>query len=152
MGGPDWAGWGFNRSLLQTRLYTAAEANAASNSVLMVEPVFDDDPDWMLETNQLLQVQIDQLLASGIPALSYAAGLAELDVSLWQDFRNFDMNDPEYSKVNGWPRTYGDDDELRWLHSDIKNVAYVYTWKLFDKIVEEGELRLAFCHKGGGDI
>lgn len=30
---------------------------------------------------------------------------------------------------NGWPRTTG-----VWRHSDLKDVAYFYLWKLFEKI------------------
>jgi len=36
--------------------------------------------------------------------------------------------------VAQWPTK---DDEERWLHSDIRDVAYLHTYKIFDKIVRD---------------
>jgi hypothetical protein len=48
-------------------------------------------------------------------------------------------------KTAVWPRepaAIGSDDlGDNWLHSDLKNVAYFYTHRLFMKIVEIGGLR-----------
>ena len=41
---------------------------------------------------------------------------------------------------NGWPRERGDDDP-RWLHSDFLDVAFVYTYKVYEKVVENGGLK-----------
>ena len=39
-------------------------------------------------------------------------------------------------KTSGqWPRLDGD-----WKHSDIRNVAFLYTYEVFQKFVEIGEL------------
>jgi hypothetical protein len=60
---------------------------------------------------------VAEILACGIPALSGPAGSRDLSVS-----QNYDINQ-EVPKAN-WPRsdqsTYG----KRWLHSDIKNIAF----------------------------
>ena len=42
------------------------------------------------------------------------------------------------SRPNGWPNhsSYGN----RWLHLDLKNVAYYYTFKLYRRLVQEGAL------------
>jgi hypothetical protein len=41
---------------------------------------------------------------------------------------------------NGWPRTGGKYGQA-WLHSDIKDVAYYYNWKVFDDISVRGEMK-----------
>ena len=53
--------------------------------------------------------------------------------------QSIDMNTPLYM-ANTWPRP--DDGELggRFLHSDIKNVAYFFVHPVFQKIVEVGRL------------
>jgi hypothetical protein len=45
--------------------------------------------------------------------------------------RNFDMVDLE----NGWPqeRLSNDRKQNHWFHSDMNEVAYPFTWKLFDR-------------------
>jgi hypothetical protein len=43
-------------------------------------------------------------------------------------------------KPNGWLNR-GSYMGTRWLHSDFKNIAYFYNYKLFRKIVEDGDLK-----------
>jgi len=38
-------------------------------------------------------------------------------------------------------RTLDDDLEDNWLHSDFKNIAYPYVYKVFDKFVGIGGLK-----------
>jgi hypothetical protein len=33
-----------------------------------------------------------------------------------------------------------DTNESRWLHSDIRDIGYLYTWKVYEKFREIGEL------------
>lgn len=47
--------------------------------------------------------------------------------------RNFDMSNFK----NGWPRDHAHYDE-RWLHSDVREMAYLYIYKLFDDIAGRG--------------
>jgi hypothetical protein len=42
-------------------------------------------------------------------------------------------------KDNGW-LDRGDTYEYRWLHNDLKNVAYLYNYSLFKKLVDGGDL------------
>lgn len=44
------------------------------------------------------------------------------------------------TRPNDWPYDL-DDFHKDWLHSDIKDVPYFYTYPKFDKIVEQGGLR-----------
>jgi len=41
---------------------------------------------------------------------------------------------------SGWPRT-GGEYGTRWLHNDMKDVAYFYTASLFDDVVQKGQLK-----------
>jgi hypothetical protein len=80
---------------------------------------------------------INQLLARGIPALSQATGGRSVNTKI--EGRNFDMQVSFRPAI--WPNSSNDNDFAnRWLHSDVKNVAYYYTYMLFNKLVEEGEL------------
>ncbi len=49
----------------------------------------------------------------------------------------FDMQ----ANRNGWPSAVQHPDHQQWFHSDIKDVAFVYTWPVFEHIVTVGGLR-----------
>lgn len=127
-GGTDWAGWGFSGE------YSQSAANAAAPDNLRMNPVFRHHPATMFSSNITLHAQ-NEILAFGVPALSYAAGLQNFPLP--DTRRNYDAN---AYKPNGWGR---DDDiyRTRWLHSDLKNMAYFYTYQLFDELVSQGGLR-----------
>jgi len=129
LGGTDWAGWGFSGE------YTMAEANAATPDNLQTNAVFRQEPATMFSSNITVQVQ-NNIMARGVPALSYAAGLNAINIP---GFYNYNMDETVH-KPNGWGRsggTYG----TRWLHSDLKNMAYLYTFELFNELVSQGGLR-----------
>ena len=42
-------------------------------------------------------------------------------------------------RLNGWPERINYPE--RWCHSDIKDVAYFYVYKFFDKVIEKGSLK-----------
>jgi len=46
----------------------------------------------------------------------------------------------DLEKPNGWLNR-GDDYGTRWLHNDLKNVAYLYNYSLFEKLVDVGGLK-----------
>ena len=133
-------GWGFNpdhtvplsqnNELLKTE-YTEEE--------MITSPPFLPfaERDWLHATNAVTAAQIaevrDRILADGIPALTFAAGANPIGVFGSSGNYNYqsDQNTP-----NGWPRK-NDDDNPIWEHSDIKNVAYFYTYKLFQEIVNQ---------------
>lgn len=43
-------------------------------------------------------------------------------------------------KPNGWPRNH-ETWKTRWLHNDIKDMAFLYTYNVFRKIVNDGGLK-----------
>jgi len=87
-----------------------------------------------------------RVLAGAIPARSLAAGRAGID--MLGSYRNLNMNQPVDSQNNSgikpscWPDRNPDPDETDydWLHSDIRNMAYLFTYRIFDEIVNRGDL------------
>ncbi|MBW7907964.1 MAG: hypothetical protein H3C50_03460 [Kiritimatiellae bacterium] len=126
LGGTDWAGWGFSGE------YTISEANAATPDNLRTNAVFRQEPSSMFSSNITAQT-VNDIIAQGVPALSYAAGLNAVNLL------NFFNYNAENNKPNGWGRndpTYG----TRWKHSDLKNMAYLYTYDFFKQVVSQGDL------------
>ena len=85
-----------------------------------------------------------QLLASGIPVRSFAAGANKLDTleRFGESGRNFDMQDMrdvDATEKPFWPEEreflldggFGFD----WFHTDIRDVAYPYVYEVFDEFV-----------------
>jgi len=76
-----------------------------------------------------------------IPAMSFATGYDVVPAlgNPPSDF-NFDLSSAVI-RGEGEPWPAERDGDLRWRHSDLREVAYVYTHGLYDKIVEVGELQ-----------
>lgn len=85
-----------------------------------------------------------ELLATAIPALSFAAGAAEVPRSAYSSrIRNFDLEKEGREAGGRWP-TEGHaakNTPGRWLHSDFKNAALPFVHPLFAKMISEGSLR-----------
>ena len=77
-----------------------------------------------------------RFLADAIPAESGAAGANALRTVTGIDSVRLDAKDDAGCIANAdkWPRT-NRDGSLVWEHSDFKNVAYFFVYKLFDMIV-----------------
>ena len=100
---------------------------------IVKHPVFKPfDEDWLFTTNSTLPEAVAQIqariLADGIPALSFAAGANRFDDD------DIVKGNIDYATCKSvvWPRWRG-----RWLHSDIKNVAFWFNHLLFKKLVNE---------------
>jgi hypothetical protein len=91
---------------------------------------------WPLPENRA------QWLAQAFPARTLAAGANRIDRfnDVHGDERNLDMH---ALFKNGWPaeRIANNRKGLRWLHSDIREVAYIFTHRAYDQIVQSGGLR-----------
>ena len=72
-----------------------------------------------------------KFLADAIPAESFAAGANALSGASGIGSYNFQSETP-----NGWPKL-DDDNNPVWEHSDLKNVAYFYVYKLFKRLVRD---------------
>ena len=141
IGTTEWSGWGFKENILGVKKWSAQEANTVSDAmVFSTNTVFNPYPSSI--TNAVaMRFETDSHLTQGIPALSPPTGRTDLS---HKGIPSFDMNDAQI-KTAAWPRepaSIGSDDlGDNWLHSDLKNVAYFYTHRLFQKIVEIGGLR-----------
>ncbi|NLG15414.1 MAG: alpha/beta hydrolase [Lentisphaerae bacterium] len=127
----DWCGWGFAMEWDDdgdlVRKYDAAAANAMPTDVLAVSPVFHLNPPEMMSLPNLLPLEdrqklLNELLAKGIPALSPPCGAGDINGLAGKNMTDF--------KSNGWGRPKNE-----WLHSDIKNMAFYYTYLLFDELL-----------------
>ena len=111
---------------------------------LKTNTVFKLQPESM-NTNSIPLLLRGAHLAKGIPARTPASGALR-----WGDDDNmsmymFDLNDitptAKITRPNGWiarPNGLFDDWGNRWLHSDIKDMAYFYVFKFFEKVKETG--------------
>ena len=146
LAGTDWAGWELQKNyhvvpgvwtLVPEIKYNASAANGLTEAQLRADPVFNPSPTSMMNS-VIPRLVIDANLAQGIPALMPAAGAGEL-TSL-EDGLQFDVNlESGVLKPDGWPDH--PDYSGRWCHSDMKDVAYFYNFKFYDKAVEKGNLK-----------
>jgi hypothetical protein len=86
-----------------------------------------------------LRVAYD-VLARGIPAMSYGAAANEIS-AMAQNDGNFNM-ELDGRNFGLWP-TEGHGEEFRagrWIHSDFKNVALPYVCKMYQSMITKGDL------------
>lgn len=84
-----------------------------------------------------------ELLATAIPAMSFAAGAVEIPVRE-STKRILNLNlEKEGRGAGRWPTEGhgGKNTPGRWLHSDFKNVALPFVHPLFSRMIAEGSLR-----------
>ncbi len=155
-GGTSYAGWGFESDLQLTiwhglpalvlvQTYTnAAGANMATDEQLRSYPVFEHDPDWLTSTGVLSLAQINEILCMGIPSLTPSIGKTQIKMSIIPAEKQFNLNSENANEVNfkpnSWP-TRPRPDLQNWLHNDMKDVAYFYSYKLFDRIAYIGGIK-----------
>ena len=131
-------GWGFHKAkkwFISYIAYSAKEAAKAAPDSLRRCPVFAHTPEYAYEwdkyDNDKTHSYKTALLCHVIPAMSPAAGN-----SVCEGFDNQDLE----SLRNGWGRQdrfYKD----RWLHCDVKDMAYFYNCTMWDNIVEKGNFK-----------
>lgn len=136
-------GWGYNRYYATNSWYVTwpnrrmtdrfrKAISKLTDDDIKRNPVFRPfDENWLFTTNMVTSAMVApvraRILADGIPATSFAAGA------------NFIGNNGVAGNINygtcrsgTWPR-----DENRWLHSDIKKVAFCFNHLFFKKLVNE---------------
>jgi hypothetical protein len=130
LGSTKWWGWGFH-SLLES----TGHANGLSTNELRKSPVFRHNPDFYFRVDNLNTEAVNEMLAMGLPAMSPSVGLTNIAAIL--PAKNINIST---LKENGWPRN--EQPYLqRWLHSDCKDVAYLYTYRLFEELTAKGGLK-----------
>ena len=138
-GATDWSGWSIRLNNIGNTAITRAQAWQMCPQDFKTNTVFRCYPASMNSATIPLLVR-DAHRALGIPALIPAAGAVSYGGGDTLE-RMINMNLQSVngvSRPNGWPNhsSYGN----RWLHSDLKNVAYYYTFKLYKRLVQEGAL------------
>ncbi len=148
MGTTDWSGWGVRKDWLGNAIVDPSNALHMAESVLKTNTVFKMQP-LSMNTNSIPRIVLDAHLAQGIPARTPATGLINIcnEQMLGENFNLNSTDDEEgIPRPNGWPtRTLGWlftttwTDE--WLHSDMKDVSYFYTYKFYEKVKQTGGLQ-----------
>jgi hypothetical protein len=148
-------GWGFSSAYDTTKdaqgkpvypltLPDPAQTASITDAQLRLEPFFraktfvstDLDPALFgADGSQYAQEYRNTLLARAFPARTLPAGANAVTALGSQS--NLDMN--QLFKA-GWPQSRRDSDSTDWRHSDMREVAYTYIYKMFDKIVTLGGL------------
>jgi hypothetical protein len=139
LGKTSWAGWGFEKNWKGTgrKRPVPKAGDTITPEDLRAHPAFRLRPAWMNSPN-LSRLQINSLLAQGIPTLTPAVGNSSLS-DTFDESRRANLDGSSF-KPNEWPNR-GRDWNTRWLHSDMKDVAYYFNFKLYKYIIENGGLK-----------
>jgi hypothetical protein len=146
--GSTYGGWGFNLNDYASGQWkdmpiSASRANLLTDEQLRQKPFFKMrtadinllDP---VSGSQFALDNRDRLLAEAIPARTGAAGRNAIKKANM----NSDMQANFIKSNNGidlWPRR--NDEKPYWLHSDMKEVSYLYIYSLFDDFIFKGGLK-----------
>ena len=106
-------------------------------------PYFHRNPPLILQNDaSAILAHRDTLLAYGIPATTRAVGTVEVVKKGKRDMnlQKLYIDDMDYLWARG---KWSIDAQLkgRWLHSDIKDVAYPFTRKFYLDILQKGQLK-----------
>ncbi len=132
------AGWGFNESrvgIIGKLMQPSTDINIIPFKELIKEPIFCPFKSLSERMNSTALFEYKKsdrrqyvlrakLLGSAIPATCFATGANALEQTPsfpYQDYVN-----------ENWPRR-----KRNWFHSDLKNVAYFFNSKFFDKVVSD---------------
>jgi hypothetical protein len=83
------------------------------------------------------QANRNRILSDAIPAMSM--GMGANPVSSFDDSHNLNMNTPQFQ--NGWSQGRTGSEVNMWHHSDFVQMAYTFTYKLFNQFVTTGNLK-----------
>jgi len=138
IGGTDWSGWSIETTCNGARKILVSDAQNMTDDDFKTNTVFYCYPSSMNQPSIPLLVR-GAHLAQGIPALTPAAGRTAFgDETVEMDM--IDLDDPlKMPRLNSWPTLA--DYPNRWRHSDIKDIAYFFNFKFYDKAVEKGDLK-----------
>ena len=146
VGTTDWAGWSIRENMIGYNTIQPTNAWLMSGAELKTNTVFKLQPECM-NTNSIPKLLRDAILAKGIPARTPASGAMKWGSGLNMEDSMVNLNDTAVNRgvprPNGWvirPKSLFEDWGNRWLHSDMKDMAYFYVFKFFEKVREEGEL------------
>ncbi len=138
IGGTDWAGWNIAENWLGVNKISVVEAQTMTEADFRTNTVFYCYPPSMNSTNINLLVR-GAHLAQWIPALTPAAGRIRFGDTKLRN-QSFDCDAHlQIARPNGWPERSGY--QGQWCHSDLKDVAYFFNFKFYEKAIEKGNLK-----------
>jgi len=135
-------GWGFNCAYTNGDgfILSPSEANALTDDNIRTNSFFvrfDEDTLYGKDGSGVVQepAVYRRLLADAVPALSFAMGRNELSGF---GCGGYDLDSAKRGtyQTGNWP---AHDD--RWHHSDIKNIAYPFSYRVFTQLVLDGGLK-----------
>ena len=146
--GTAYGGWGFHEwvqgqthdGALTFAHYSSAAAGAmVADGSVTNNPVFNRGFEPMFDRNAALDDQ-RLALAKYVPAVSGAVGgrtvgMVENNVDM-----NKDSADGGVPRPNRWGRP-AVKNQTPWLHSDMKDMAFFYVYKLYEQLVQKGNLK-----------
>ena len=139
IGGTDWSGWNVDENIFGWNRIQLSEALQMADADFKTNTVFCCYPSSMNAKNIPLLVR-GAHLAQGIPALTPSTGVTDLsDVLESENSFNLNVQGGDMAFPNNWPQrsTYPN----RWLHSDMKDVAFYFNFKFYETVIEKGDLR-----------
>ena len=103
----------------------------------MQHPVFNRGEPAMFSAT-ISESDVNRILAYNVPAVSSATGKRPT-IKGKSDAFNLNLNSSRF-KSNGWGRNHRWYLQ-RWLHSDMKDMAYLHVYRLFDDFCTKGNLK-----------
>ena len=103
------------------------------------QPYFYRNPESILQNDAAsIHNSRDYLLTYGIPAMTQAVGRKLLGLN----GQEYNLQDIYIDRIPNvlWART-GEAFKNRWLHSDVKDVAYPFVRAFYKNILEKGSLK-----------
>lgn len=138
-------GWGFSKSDYLDRQVPAPANSTITSGMLKEAPFFDKTvpdgvPADLYGANKVVDLATgmsrDKLLSKAIPALTLPTGGWMGGDMIKENFipekRLVDMN----KNKNGWPSARTGDNDYRWRHSDIREIAYPFVYMIFNKLAQ----------------
>ena len=136
LGGTTWSGWNIEEYLKGIRKISVDKANQMSTADFKTNTVFYCYPPNM-KSPEITKNECNAHLAMGIPALTPAMGLTG-NLSVLDSESIINLEDGA-RLPNGIPTRTSYPN--RWLHSDVYTLPYFYSHKLFEEILQKGNLR-----------
>ena len=149
--GSSHGGWRFSDYYYGVPVVSANSTAYTPNSMLPQHPFFDfsraalvgsTHPDLALTNaatgSAYAAANRNRILADAIPAMSLVAGANPVTIlNQPGNSHNFDM----MTLKNNWSQGRTGDESGKWHHSDFVQMAYTFTYKLFNQFVTTGNLK-----------
>ena len=105
------------------------------------KPVFDvSDAEEMMDRSAT-EDDVFLALAKHVPALSSPVGGSRIERSVDENIdMNLNSDENGVPRPNEWGRNHPNFG-VAWLHSDMKDMAYFYVYKLYEQLIQKGSLK-----------